>query len=69
MEISTFLKLAMVGTTIMCFIIFTAGIQLVSQQLYYIYNDVPYLDLIKKPNLEAHWPCLRKRADEFMVTF
>lgn len=55
----------MVLDTIMIIICFVGASFLVIQQIFYIYNEMPYLDMMKSPQVESHYGiCMTKNENK-----
>lgn len=55
LSITLFIKFWMVLATIMILLCLVASTFLIIQQVFYIYNDLPYYDLTKNKNKEQHY--------------
>jgi hypothetical protein len=68
LQISLGIKIWMVLDTIMVLLCFVAASFLLLQQTFYLYNDLPYLDMMRMPNVESHYGFWVSKNEENVVS-
>lgn len=68
LTISFGVKIWMVITTILVGLCLLNSVPLFLQQVFYIYNEVPYHEYAKKPNVEVYTGVFLNRNEEKLVS-